>query len=379
LTNRPAIAVLAAFGIAALAATASAGDRVSAAITSAKLAVNSATPSLGGPGYRIRLTKSQGDSDVARVVVYVPAGSQLVTGQPFGTKLGTTAATVLTRQPNAVVPGTGTVEVANPAAFAAQATACTGTAAHTQTWALRFQAGGTALTVPAFVDTPTAPPLSTVAAATITFCLPPGSTQAGSQTRSARSVSMLTTEFTTTSIVSPSAAGEYRWRALVTPFDAGTGRIDDSSAVEVQSLVELPAQVTLRAKVSRPSRGGFANVVYSGVFRVTGKGVGSGAVDIYTGTTQQGAKKLKSQSTADNGSFTGTIAVKEGTARSALFLLARARSGDQDLGSAGCRATFVPPVSQAAVPCVDATAPGISVASTAVRVMIPKAPKPGKR
>ena len=379
MTNRAAIAALAAFGIAVLTTTASAGDRVSAAITSAKLAVSAATPSLSGPGYRIRFTRSQGDSDVASVVIYIPAGSQLVTGQPFGTKLGTTAATVITREPNAVVPGTGTVEVANPAAFSTQAISCTGIAAHTQTWALRFQTGGTALTVPAFVDTVTAPPLSTLAAATITFCLPPSSAQAGSQSRSAQSVSILTTEFTTTSIASPAAAGEYRWRALATPYEAGTGRIDESSAVEVQSLVELPAQVMLRAKMSKPSRKGLVNVVYSGAFRLARKGAGSATVDLYTGPTQQGAKKLKSQSTADNGSFGGTIAVKEGASRSAVYLLARGKSADQDLGSAGCKATFVPPASQAPVPCVDATAPGTSVSSTAVRVMIPAAPKPRKR
>jgi hypothetical protein len=368
-------AALAAIGLAALVAggTAAAGGKSSAALVTAKLTITPATQSVSGAGYRIKFSKAQADGDVARVVIYVPQGYQVVTSQTAGTQVGTAAATVFSRDLNAVVPVTGTVEIANPADFTLQATACTGTATHTQELALRLQAAGTPLTVPAFVDTITAPPLSAIAAATITFCLPPSDIPPGPN-RAALGASVLTADFTTTTISSPTTRGEYRWRALATPYQAGNGQVDAAGTVEAQSLVELPTQVTLKAKLGKVAKG-VRSVSFSGTLLAALKGVGSATVDIYKGSTAAGVKKFKSQTTDSNGAFSGKLAVKTGKRAAPLYLLAKAKIADQDLGSAGCTATFVPPISPVPIPCVDATIGGVSVASSTVKVTIPAGPK----
>ena len=374
--NRLLAAALAAIGLAAaaLGGTASARSTALATLNSAKLIVTPATQNVGGGGYKVKFTKAQTDSDVARVVIYVPQGYQLVTSQSPGTKVGTSAATVFSHDLNAVVPVTGTVEIANPADFTIQATACTGTATHTQELALRLQAAGTPLTVPAFVDAVTAPPLAAIASATITFCLSPPDLPPGNPARATLGASLITAEFTTSTLNSPATRGEYRWRALATPYQAGNGKIDAASTVETQSLVELPTQVTIKAKVSKSAKG-IATIGYSGSLLAALQGVGSATVDVYKGATQRAVKKFKSQTTDSNGAYKGSAAVKEGKKAASLYLLAKAKTPDQDLGSAGCTATFVPPVSPAPIPCVDATVGGVSVTSAAVKVKIPAAPR----
>jgi len=378
--NRVLTAALAALGGTALAlgGTASAAGNGAAAITSAKLYVSAATQAAGGAGVKIKVTKAQADNDLARIVIYVPAGYQVATSQTTGTQLGTAAATVFARDLNAVVPVTGTVEVANPADLVVQSTACTGTTTHAQFLVLRLQAAGTPLTVPAFVDAITAPPLSAIASATITFCFPPSDIPAPNPARATLGASLLTAEFTTTSISSPSARGEFRWRALATGYQSGNGKVDPTSTIEVQSLVELPTQLTLKAKVAKATRG-FSKVSYNGSLLAAGKGVGSATVDVYRGATQARVRKFKSQATDSNGAFSGSFTVKQGKRATALFLLAKAKTADQDLGSAACTATFVPPISTAPIPCVDATTAGVSVSSAAVKVTIPAGPKPKKK
>jgi len=364
-------------GLAALAVLALAGS-ASAGITSAKLTVTSASPKLGAAGVKIKLTKSQADNDLARAVFYVPQGYQL-TSAAVGTQLGTAAATVFARDLNAVVPVTGTVEVANPPDFAPQAIACTGTPTHTQILALRLQAAGTPLTVPAFVDTISAPPLSAIAAATITFCLPPSDIPAGNPARATLGASLISAEFTTNGILNPSAAGAYRWRALVTPYQTGNGIVDSPSTVEAQSIVALPQALTLRATHKKGVAKNTETVTYSGALTANAQGVSGATVDVLRGSTAKTLKKFKSQATDSNGAYSGSFTVKRGKKATALFLTARATTPDQDLGTTGCTATFVPPLTPAPIPCVDAIIAGGAMGGAVIKVTIPAAAKPKKK
>jgi hypothetical protein len=363
-------------GLVAAAMLALAGS-ASAGITSAKITVSSASQSLAGVGTKLKLTKSQADSDLARAVFYVPQGYSL-SSSAVGTQLGTAAATVFARDLNAIVPVTGTVTVANPADFAAQAQACTGTANHSQIWALNLQAAGTPLTVPAFVDNITAPPLSALALATITFCLPPSDIPQGAPGRATLGASLISAEFTTTALVNPSAAGSYRWRATVTPYQTANGQVDAAGTVEAQSIVNLPTTLTLTAKGKKSAVKGVYSVTYGGKLNSNGQGVDSATVDVLKGSTAKGVKKFKTQSTSA-GAYSGTFTVKQGKKATFVYLVAKATTSDQDLGTAGCTATFVPPLSPIAVPCVSATTAGVSLTSSVVKVTIPAAPKPKKK
>jgi hypothetical protein len=376
LTVAPAATAVAAL---LLGGPASAGSTAASAITSAKLYVSAASQSLGGPGLKIKFTKSQADNDLARLVVYVPTGYTLNTTQAAGTQLGTAAATVSARDLGTVIPVTGTAEVANQPDFAAQATACTGTTSHAQIWVIRLQAAGTTLTYPAFVDVvPTGAPLAEFAAATVAFCPAPSDISTGNPARAPLGASLLTAEFTTSSISSPPSRGEFRWRALVSSYETATGQVDPASTVEIQSLVDLPTTLSLRAKASRSAKRGVENVSYSGSLLSGGKGLGSATVDLYKGAIQTAVKKFKSQTTADDGSYAGSFGVVQAKTATRLFLLAKARTFDQDLGRSACTATFVPPLQTAPVPCTDAAVAAVSVTGSAVKVTIPAGPKPKK-
>jgi hypothetical protein len=370
MTKRLLTTALAAITAAALASSAT------AAITSTKLYVSAATQSAGAPGLKLKLTKAQTDGDLARVLVYVPVGYTLNTTQAVGTQLGTAAATLLERDLGTVAPVTGTVEVANPVDLDAGAIACTGSAAHTQDWVVRLQAGTTPLSFPAFVDlVPAATPLAAFAAATVTVCLPPSDLPAGAPGRAPLGASLLTAELTTSSISNPAARGEYRWRAVATPFQPATGQRDSAAAVEIQSLLDLPTTLSLRAKTARSGKRGVSQIAYGGSLLSNGGGVGSATVELYKGATQAALKKLKSQTTADNGAYKGSFAVEQGPAAQRLVLLAKARTADQDLGAAACTATFVPPLSATPLPCVDAAVAGVAVTGPTVRVTVPRGPK----
>lgn len=367
---RTAAAGLAAVAVLALAGSASAG------ITSAKITVGSASQALGGVGTKLKLTKSQADNDLARAVFYVPQGYSL-SSSAVGTQLGTAAATVFARDLNAIVPVTGTVTVANPADFAAQATACTGTANHSQVWALNLQAAGTPLTVPAFIDNITAPPLSALALATVTFCLPPSDIPQGTPGRATLGASVITAEFTTNALVNPSSAGSYRWRATVTPYQTANGQVDAVGTVEAQSIVNLPTTLSLRLKRSAGAVKGTQKVTYSGTLSSNGQGVDSATADVLKGSTAKGVKKFKTQSTAA-GAYSGSFTVKQAKTATSVFVVAKATTSDQDLGTAGCTATFVPPLSPIAIPCVSATVAGVSLTTSVAKVTIPAAPKKKK-
>lgn len=365
---------IAALGLAALPAL-FLGGSASAGIVSAKIFVSSASQAVGATGIGIKLTKNQADNDLAKATFYVPQGYQLTTSQAVGTQLGTAAATVFARDLNAIVPVTGTVEVANPADYATQATACTGTTTHSQILALKLQAAGTPLTVPAFVDTVTTGPLSILASATIVFCLPPSDIPQGSPGRATLGASVISAEFTTTSISNPASPGEYRWRATLTPYGTANGTVDAASTIEVQSLVDLPTQLTLKAKAKKSAKKGTQTVSYSGTLKTNGKGDADAAVDVYKGPTAKTVKKYKSQSTDSNGAYSGSFAVKQGKRASFVYLLAKATVGDQDLGSTGCTQTFVPPAAPFPIPCTDATSAGYTITGTPVKVTIPAAGK----
>src|ERR671937_2454568 len=209
---------------ATLAASGLAGSSRASAIPSAKFFVSGASQVPNGPGgVKFKFVAAQAESDIAKATFYVPQGYRLTSGQAAATKLGTTAATVFARDLNAVVPVTGTVEVAAASEFAAESTTCTGTTTHTDFWALRLQAAGTPLTVPVFVDAITTPPLAAVASAQLVLCLPPSDVPAGTPGRATLGAKVLTAEFTSSAFANPATAGDYTWRALVTPYGPANG------------------------------------------------------------------------------------------------------------------------------------------------------------
>lgn len=371
-------------GLATLAAAVLAGSGVAdssrpAGLTSAKLLVSGASQTGGAGGSKVRYRQQQLDDPVAKLTVYVPKGYQVTTAQRVGTKLGTAAGTILSADLRSAVPVTGTVDVSAPADFAPQATACTGTEAHSDTWTLRFSISGTPLVVPVFVDLITTGPLSTFATAQIVMCLLPGDLPPETPGRAPFGAKVLMAEFTSSALTNPTAPGAYRWRATVTPYSPNTGKINASETVEVQSVVALPTRLTLKAKSRRSAKAGSQTVSYSGALRSNGTGLADASIDVLRGATALRVKKFKTQSTSENGTFEGSFAVPRGRGAGFLFLLAKASLAEQDLGASECLATFSAPAWPLPIPCRNATVGAFSVTSNSLRVRIPAAAKGTKR
>ncbi len=345
-----------------------------------RLTITGASQNAGAPGgIKVKFQAGQTDDPTAKATFYVPLGYQLGIPGTAGTQLGTAAASVFAIDLNALVPVTGTVAVANPADFAAQATACTGTASHTSTWALNLSAAGTPLVVPVFVDTVTAGPLALFASATLVICLPPPDLPPGTPGRATLGAKLLTAEFTTSAITNPAALGEYRWRATATPYTPAKGTVNAAATVEVQSLVDLPTKLSLKATVKKTSKKGISLVSYTGTGLSNGQGLSTASVDLLKGSSATVVKKFKTQSTDANGAFSGSFAQRQAKTATKVYILARVTTQDRDLGPSGCTATFVPPASPFSIPCLDATVGGVTVSSTIVKASIPAAPKPKPR
>ena len=348
----------------------------SAALTSAKLFVTGASQALGGTGgLEIKFETAPTDNDIAKVTLYVPTGYQLATTQSPGTRLGTASARILARDLSAALPVTGELVVANPTDHAATGVLCTGTPMHSAIWALEFTAAGARLTVPVFVDAETTP-LTSFAVATIVICLPPSDVPPGTPGRAPLGAKVLSAEFSTSALVNPRAHGEYRWRATLTGYGTATGSPDPATTVEVQSLVELPTQLTLRARPARSAKRGLAVVSYAGSLRANENAVPDASVDVLKGATAQSGRKLRTQTTDDNGAFVGTFSQQKRARPGVVFLVARATLEGRDLDAAACTASFLPPASPFPIPCINATVGGFTVSSRTVRVTVPALPKP---
>ena len=361
----------------ALSAAGSATEAAPRALTSARLFVSGASQAVGGPGgIRIRYEQQQqSDDPAARVTIYVPRGYQVQTGHAPATRLGTAAARILAADLHAAVPAAGTVDVAGAADFAEQATACTGTATHEGIWALRLTVAGTPLVVPAFVDTITSGPLMAFATAQIVICLQAGDLPPAAPGRAPLGAKVLTVDFTSSAFVNPAAAGEYRWRATVLPYTPYTGEVNVAGTVEVQALVALPARLALTVKPKQTPKAETHTIGYRGTVRAYGRGVADARIDVLRGRTALSAKKFKTQTTDENGTFGGSFALRKGRRPAAVFLVAKASVPEQDLGAAECVPSFSPPDSPPTIPCQDATAGGFDLISRSVTLRIPAAPK----
>jgi len=269
-----------------------------------------------------------------------------------GTVLGTVTAKATTGAlGGAVVPLAGTVKavaadgtyLSNGAQVpvANAATACTGNASHTTYWVLDLSAVGQTFDVPLFVDAITGP----IAKATITLCLP--SSEVPPPQGAPFGVRILQAALTVKGVF-PTTTGDYRWRALVTAYAAGTATIDTGSTVETQAVEHAPGAVTLVAR-----KLGRLRATVSGKVTEAGKPVANAAVVV-----AGGRRTLRLKTTAGGG-YRGVVAL----ARPGARLRATATVPSRDLGASSCTATFA----SAGIPCIDAVDSGFTATTVAVR------------
>jgi hypothetical protein len=211
------------------------------------------------------------DDATAKDTIYAPLGYQATLSQAPGTQLGTVDATLILRNGgNATADASGPVVVDSPSNWGPQATQCTGTATHEAVWRLDITVAGTPLRVPIYVDHSTGAD-ATFSSVKIQFCLAgPIGTPAGAQ--------LLDAFFDIQDVFTSPANTQPRvWRALMTPYVAGSPSPNPAGTIESQAVV--PGRVSLSIKSKGLKRKGWVQI--SGKVNVDGKGGSRASVQIY--------------------------------------------------------------------------------------------------
>jgi hypothetical protein len=257
------------------------------------LAIGTQPPAVGSAGTTsIRVTVPRDDDALFRAQILVPAGYTANFSQSVGAQIGTTTAQVQVREPiaGAVLPITGSIQVVDPATYAAQAAQCTQSASqHAANWVLVLQAAGQELRVPVWVD-PAPAALSSIASYVINVCLPtPHVPPPVGATFGAK---LIDARLNTTGVfTAPTSRGSYRWQLIATPWPNGPGLPNAAGTVNAQGITALPGVVNLGASSRRGS------VVIAGRVLEGGAGVAGSRVNVRV------ANRTYSVRTSGNGSF----------------------------------------------------------------------------
>ena len=301
----------------------------------------------GGGSTDLTVSFDQADDATAKVTIYVPQGYTGTLGVSPGTQLGTIDASIIASaiSPTQPLPLKGVIQADDPAKYVTNP--CSpGT--HEAVWLLRLQAAGTELAVPGYVDTVTAPTEAPLGKFKLQFCLPspyiPPS--AGGATLGAKLVSAtlhLSNVFTL-----PDQNGSYGWTAVTTPYAVGTGTPNVAGTVQARAFVQLPAQLSLKAKVKKK------RATLAGALRLNLAGLADLRVSLLSGSSRTKLKAAGSATTRAGGAFSFRKTVRKTT-----YFRARVTVTTRTASCTG----GVPNI-----PCASATANGFTAQSAIVKV-----------
>jgi hypothetical protein len=261
----------------------------------------------GKTGLGIYVYQENDEDNTAHVSIFVPAGYVLALSAPVGTEIGFAEATVnATKLGLSGVELEGVIQIADPAAFAAAATACTGSATHAATIAivLDTSAGAaldptapTSVPIPAWIDPAAAP-----SSYHIQLCLPhPSTAPLGAQVRYVGA-------FLSAPAVTNPGPGGLVWHALFTPWDAAGTAPNPAGTTESQGVIVLPASVTIKPAKAKVEKGD--KVVLSGTF-VWGDPFKGETLVILGGSNRDNLKRIGTAKTGAGGKYTFTWKAKK--------------------------------------------------------------------
>jgi hypothetical protein len=301
----------------------------------------------------------QTDDWVGRLQVFVPSGYKLSPPAATGTAV-TIQAVQMQIGPSNIVKMAGTMKPAatNDAAIVSWATTNCDNTSHAATWMVSVLGGDDSWTFPVFVDN-TAGNETQFGSQKLVFCF--GPREAGAQ--NPFSNKLLSLSMTLNGVTAPTAAGDYTWRSLWTPFAGqlpatqaggavqGGDALDQNASVEAQSVVHASTGVlTITSKKS----GG--KVVLGGKLVVNGESMDGISIRVKHGATPSRLVTLAVVKSGSTGAWTASTKLKK-----PQYFQAGATIAGGDLGSAGCKASF-------GVPCVSATSGGTSFVTKLIHV-----------
>jgi hypothetical protein len=301
----------------------------------------------GGGTTDLSISFDQADDATAKVTIYVPQGYTGTLGVSPGTQLGTIDASIIAFaiSPTQPLPLKGVIQADDPAKYVTNP--CSpGT--HEAVWLLRLQAAGTELAVPGYVDTVTASAEAPLGKFKLQFCLPspyiPPS--AGGAMLGAKLVSA--TLHLSNLFALPAQNGSYGWTAVTTPYTVGTGTPNPAGTVQARAFVQLPAQLSLKAKVKKK------RATLSGALRLNLAGLAGVKVSLLSGSSRTKLKAAGSATTRAGGAFSFRKTVRKTT-----YFRARVTVATRTASCTG----GVP-----GIPCASATANGFTAQSAIIKV-----------
>ena len=330
------LAVLALTGTAALAL---AGN----ALATQKLSVRQTATSL-----TIKVSQAQTDQQPARISIYVPSGYSINASATPGTKIGTTTGTVFSRDANIPLPLSGDV-IAVPTTT--NAPGCD-PVPHLAVWNLALAVAGNNINLPVHVDQ-LAGPEAALGAYKLVVCLAPDDVPVGTPGRSANGARLLDATFTVENVFT-NAPGDTVWKAITTPYAAGTGAPNAAATVETRALVSNGA-ITLSTRVANKAKR---------VVRATGKVTQAGAAVagaqvslLLNGKSRFGIRT--------SGAGTYSIVLRKTGKKTTTTFQARTTVAERDATSTGCASPTLP-----TVPCVNATLSPFTAVSRKIRIRL---------
>jgi hypothetical protein len=168
-------------------------------------------------------------------------------------------------------------------------------------------------------------------------------------------------ELTLTGFTIPTKAGDYRWRALWTPYAPGTGNVNTAGTVESQSVVRVPpGLLSLGAKkVAQTVHGKVRQIVkLSGRLLLDGEPASGVKIGFSHGPAKSRLTSFGSVKTGTTGTFLLTSRLTRPTWFQGGVTIPR-----QELGPAGCTPSF-----GTGVACVNASISGFRLVSRMVHV-----------
>lgn len=252
----------------------------------------------GGGPFTLTFSQPRDDQATAKATIYTPNGYSSNIGQPVGTKLGTVKALVIALGLGGIPLNlTGTIQTDDPAKYVANP--CS-PGVHQAVWLMVLTASNQTLQVPMYVDSITAGPEAAFASMKIQVCLPSPNVppEQGGATFGAKLVTAQL-NFISGVWTNPGTRGAYAFSSIATPYDVNSGTIRPDQTVEARGIVQLPARLTLNAKVIRAvatKTGAVYTIGLTGAVSAAGRAVAA-TIRLYAGNTAASAKVKASKAT----------------------------------------------------------------------------------
>jgi hypothetical protein len=312
------------------------------------LAVQKLSVSQTASSLTIKVTQAQSDAQPAKIQIFVPTGYTLNTSAAPGTVIGTTSGSVFARDANIPLPLSGDVVVAPANTNAAPC--FTGT--HLAVWILRLQVAGQSINLPIAVDQTTGTNAAFGSYQLVT-CLAPADVPQGTPGRSPNGAQLLEAVFTVNNIFQPLDGSI--WKALTTPYAAGTGTPNAAATVETRALVSN-GTLSIGTRVTNKKKR---------ILRISGKLTQSGAAVVGSQVRMllNGKASRFTARTSPTGNY--TVVLRKTGKKSTTTFQARVTVAEHDVTSTICQSPTLP-----VFPCVSATASGFTAVSRKVRIRL---------